>query len=68
MVPALVTASRGETVDRLAGLCLAGTVTTLVVMVLAVGYGRPSYLGVALVLAALNTTGTLVFTRTVVRR
>jgi multisubunit Na+/H+ antiporter MnhF subunit len=54
--------------DRLCALALAGTVAPLVLLLLAVGYGRTSYLDVALVLAAMSLTGSLVFARLVVRR
>lgn len=61
--PALLVASRGDPLDRLVGLELGGTVTTVVLLLLARGVERPSYVDVALVLAVLTFAGTLVFTR-----
>jgi multisubunit Na+/H+ antiporter MnhF subunit len=68
MLPAVVVASRGQVLDRLAGLAMAGVVATLVMLLLATGYQRSSYLDTALVLAALSLTGSLVFARLVVRQ
>ncbi|GHE72150.1 monovalent cation/H+ antiporter complex subunit F [Streptomyces vinaceus] len=56
-------ASRGGVVRRLAGLCLAGTVTGAVLLLLPMAYDRPSYQDVALVFAVLSPAGVLVFTR-----
>lgn len=61
--PALLVASRGSAVARLAGLDLAGTVACLVFLLLAQGLARPSYVDLALVLAPLSVTGVLVFAR-----
>jgi multisubunit Na+/H+ antiporter MnhF subunit len=62
-LPALVAASRGAALDRLVGLEMLSAVVTLVMLALAQGSGRTSYLDVALVLAVLSFAGTLVFTR-----
>lgn len=61
--PALLVASRGSAVARLAGLDLAGVITCLVFLLLAQGLHRPSYVDAALVLAPLSVTGVLVFSR-----
>ena len=61
--PCLVATLRGEPTDRLAGLILAGPLATLVLLLLAAGYGRPAYLDVALVLALLSFAGSLVYAR-----
>ncbi len=68
LAPAVVAAGRRGTMDRLAGLALAGTVAPLVLLELSAGYRRTSYLDTALVLAALSLTGSLVFARLVARR
>ena len=54
---------QGGPVDRLIGLELAGTVDTLVLLVLAQAYGRAIYLDLALALALLSFAGGLVFAR-----
>lgn len=61
--PCLVAMLRGEPVDRLTGLILAGPMTTLVLLLLAAGYGRPAYLDMALIVALLSFAGSLVFAR-----
>ena len=61
--PCLLGTLRGEPVDRLAGLLVAGPVATLVLMLLAAGYGRPAYLDAAFVLALLSFAGSLVYAR-----
>ncbi|MFD0279442.1 monovalent cation/H+ antiporter complex subunit F [Kitasatospora sp. NPDC127111] len=61
--PCLLLGLRGEPRQRLAGLNLAATVTAAVLLLLAQGFGRPSYTDLALDLAVLAPAGTLVFTR-----
>jgi multicomponent Na+:H+ antiporter subunit F len=61
--PCLLATLRGEPVDRLAGLILAGPAATLVLLLLAAGYGRPAYLDMAFVVALLSFAGSLVFAR-----
>ncbi|MEU9303566.1 MrpF/PhaF family protein [Streptomyces sp. NPDC048269] len=62
--PACMWASaRGSAVHRLAGVCLAGTVTGALFLVLPEAYDRSSYQDLALVLAVLSPAGVLVFTR-----
>ena len=68
MLPAVVVASRGHVLDRLAGLAMAGVVATLDMLLLSEGYQRSSYVDAGLVLAALSLTGSLVFARLVVRQ
>ncbi|WP_051709110.1 monovalent cation/H+ antiporter complex subunit F [Streptomyces sp. NRRL S-350] len=61
--PCLLLALRGEPQYRLAGLNLAATVTSVVLLLLAQGFSRTSYTDLALDLAVLAPAGTLVFTR-----
>jgi multicomponent Na+:H+ antiporter subunit F len=63
LFPCLLATLRGEPVDRLAGLILAGPAATLVLMLLAAGYGRPAYLDAALIVALLSFAGSLVYAR-----
>ena len=63
LFPCLLGTLRGEPVDRLAGLILAGPAATLVLMLLAAGYGRPAYLDAAFIVALLSFAGSLVFAR-----
>lgn len=56
-------AVRASRVDALVGLQTAGTVVTLVLVLLAEGFHRSSYMGVALVLPFLSFVGTLVIAR-----
>jgi multicomponent Na+:H+ antiporter subunit F len=63
VAPALLLAGTGEALSRLVGLQACGTLTTIVLLLLAQGFDRSSYVDVALVLAVLSSTGTLVFTR-----
>ncbi|GAA4518980.1 hypothetical protein GCM10023191_093930 [Actinoallomurus oryzae] len=63
LFPCLLATLRGEPVDRLAGLIIAGPAATLVLMLLAAGYGRPAYLDAAFVMALLSFAGSLVYAR-----
>lgn len=63
LFPCLLATLRGEPVDRLSGLILAGPAVTLVLLLLAAGYGRPAYLDAAFVVALLSFAGSLVFAR-----
>ncbi|MDN3357964.1 MrpF/PhaF family protein [Actinomadura sp. DC4] len=63
LFPCLLATLRGEPVDRLSGLILAGPAATLVLLLLAAGYGRPAYLDAAFVVALLSFAGSLVFAR-----
>lgn len=60
---AIFIGARGNAVDRLIGLELAGVVGTLALMAFAQLVGQPSYLIVPTVAAVLSFAGTLVFTR-----
>ncbi|MEU9040667.1 MULTISPECIES: monovalent cation/H+ antiporter complex subunit F [unclassified Kitasatospora] len=61
--PCLLLGLRGEAQRRLAGLNLAATVASAVLLLLAQGFSRSSYTDLALDLAVLAPAGTLVFTR-----
>jgi multicomponent Na+:H+ antiporter subunit F len=61
--PALALASRGRAIDRLVGLQLAGSVVTLLFLILAQAAGQTSFLIVPLVFVPLSVAGMLVFTR-----
>lgn len=61
--PCLLAVLRGDPLDRLAGLVLAGPAATLVLLLLAAGYGRPAYLDAGLVVALLSFAGSLVYAR-----
>ncbi|RSM91621.1 hypothetical protein DMH04_01170 [Kibdelosporangium aridum] len=63
IAPAMLLTSRGDEVRRLIGLQLLGSVTVLVMVVLAQGFGQPQYLIVPLMLVVLSFAGTLVFVR-----
>ena len=63
LVPCGVVCLGGSPVDRLVGLELAGTVDTLVLLVLAQAYDRAIYFDLALALALLSFAGGLVFAR-----
>jgi multisubunit Na+/H+ antiporter MnhF subunit len=61
--PCLVAGARGPALHRLVALDVASGLTVATLLLLAQGFGRSSYVDVALVLAVLSTTGVLVFTR-----
>jgi multisubunit Na+/H+ antiporter MnhF subunit len=61
--PCVWVACRGPATHRLAGANLATVLTTVLFLLLAQGFGRTSYVDLALVLAVLAPAGTLVFTR-----
>ncbi|MFI2612663.1 monovalent cation/H+ antiporter complex subunit F [Kitasatospora sp. NPDC018619] len=63
LAPCLLLGLSGRTQRRLAGLNLAAVATSVVLLLLAQGFGRPSYTDLALDLAVLAPAGTLVFTR-----
>lgn len=63
VLPCMAAMLRGDPVDRIAGLILAGPATALVLLMLAAGFGRPAYLDVAFVVALLSFAGSLVFAR-----
>jgi multisubunit Na+/H+ antiporter MnhF subunit len=59
---------RAQLVDALVALELGSTLVTVVLVLLAEGFGRSSYFTVPVVLAALSFVGTLVFLRFVGER
>ncbi len=61
LLPCAIVAFRGAAMDRLIAVELAGTITTLLILTLAQGLGRPSIFDLALALAALSVPGTLVY-------
>ncbi|MGH9171644.1 MAG: monovalent cation/H+ antiporter complex subunit F [Acidimicrobiales bacterium] len=54
---------RGRPEDQMVVLGMAGTVQSLVLLLLAVGFEEPALASLGAVLAALSTGGTLVFAR-----
>jgi multicomponent Na+:H+ antiporter subunit F len=67
LVPCGWVCARRPPFEGLVALELAGTVGTLMLMLLAVGFGRSVYWGVALVAAPLQFAGALAFVRLLVR-
>jgi multisubunit Na+/H+ antiporter MnhF subunit len=63
MAPCLAVTLRSDALERLVGLELAGVVATLVLLLLAQGLDRSSYIDLALVLSLLSFAGSLVFAR-----
>jgi multisubunit Na+/H+ antiporter MnhF subunit len=62
-VPCGIVCLRAREVDGIAALSAGSTVMTLVLLVLSVGFDRPIFADLALVLAMLGFTGQLVFVR-----
>jgi multisubunit Na+/H+ antiporter MnhF subunit len=63
----LARTAAGSVLSRLVGLQLAGTVVTLVLVLVADGIGRSAYADLGLVLSLLSFAGSLVFLRFVQR-
>ena len=63
LVPCGYIALRGSEVDRLLGLQLGATITTLAILLLAEGFNRSIYVDLALVYCVLSFTGTLAIVR-----
>ena len=63
LVPAGIVCLRGDAIDRLVGLELAGTLVTITLALLAEGFGRASFFDLPLTLALLTFAGGLVFAR-----
>ena len=63
LLPCLYVCVRAPFLDAIVGLELAGTVTTLVLLLLAEGFHRSSYFSLPIVLAGLAFVGTMVFVR-----
>jgi multicomponent Na+:H+ antiporter subunit F len=54
---------RSRPEDQMVALGLTGTVQSLVILLLAAGFGEPALASLAAVLAAMSTGGTLLFAR-----
>jgi multisubunit Na+/H+ antiporter MnhF subunit len=63
LVPVAWVLVRGKLTDAVVALELGSTLVTVVLLLLAEGFGRSSYFELAIVLAALQFVGTLVFIR-----
>jgi len=67
LVPCGFLVLRGSRLDALVALELATTLATLALVLLAQGFERGAYYGVALTLAALGFVGNLIFVRFMAR-
>ena len=67
LVPCGIVCARSRVVDRLAALELAGLITALVLVLLAEGFDRASFMDVGLTLALLTFPGVLAFAQTLER-
>ncbi len=63
LVPCGIASFRGDAMERLVGLEMAGMVATLLLVMLAQGMGRVNFYDLALALALLSFGGGLVFVR-----
>jgi multisubunit Na+/H+ antiporter MnhF subunit len=63
LIPAGVVVFRGNAMERLVGLEMAGMIETLIIVLLAQGFGQATFYDLALALALLALGGGLVFTR-----
>jgi multicomponent Na+:H+ antiporter subunit F len=63
LIPCGVVCLTAPVMDRLVALQLAGVVSTVILLLLAEGFQRPSYVDLALTLAVLLFTGGLTFAR-----
>jgi len=63
LVPVAYVLIRGELVEALVALELAGTVVTVILLLIGEGYKRNSYYTLPLVLAFTNVVGVLIFVR-----
>lgn len=63
LIPCAWVCWRGEPERRLVALGLTGTVQSLALLCLALGYAEPALASLAAVLAALSAGGSLVFAR-----
>jgi multisubunit Na+/H+ antiporter MnhF subunit len=68
IVPCLVFCGLGKPVDGLIALEVAGTLTCAVLLLLAEGFHRQSFVDLAVVFAVLNFAGALAFARMLERR
>ncbi len=63
LIPCGIACLRGDAVNRLVGLELAGLIATLILLLLAEGFHRAPFTDLALALALLSFGGGLVFAR-----
>lgn len=63
LVPAGIITFRGDPMDRLVGVEMAATITTLTLMLLAHGFQRIPFYDIALAAALLSFGGGMVFVR-----
>lgn len=63
LVPCGIAAFRGDVMERLVGLEMAGMIVTLLLVMLAQGMSRVNFYDLALALALLSFGGGLVFAR-----
>lgn len=63
LVPVGIVCLRGNAVDRVVGLELAGVFVTITLVLLAEGFHRAPFFDLPLTLALLSFAGTLVFAR-----
>ena len=63
LVPCAIVCLRTTPMERLVGLEMAGTVDTLILLVLAAGYHQAIFFDLAVVLAVVSFAGGLVFAR-----
>ena len=63
LIPCGIVCLRGSTADRLAGVEAAGLIATLILLVMAEGFGRQPFTDLALAMALLSFGGGLVFAR-----
>jgi multicomponent Na+:H+ antiporter subunit F len=63
LIPCGVACLRGDTSDRLVGLEAGGLIATLILLLLAEGFGRQPFTDLALALALLSFGGGMVFAR-----
>lgn len=63
LVPCGFVCFRGAPMERLVALEMAGTINTIILLLLAQGFGQPPFYDLALVLSLLSFAGGMVFAR-----
>lgn len=63
LVPCGIVCFRGTPMERLLGLEMAGILTSLILLLLAQGFGNPNFYDLGLTMALLAFGGSLVFVR-----
>lgn len=63
LIPPFLLCLKGDALNRLVGLEAGSTITTIILLLLGVGYGRAPFSDVALTLALLSFGAGLVFAR-----